>query len=157
MEISQNLLYFGIRHDKFAVKMQSVVKVVSEIKYEESYLSVPIICGKWPYRGKEIFLIDLKRFLEQKQTFRNTSLSEIERPSDKESIVILNVRGQMMGLLVDRVCGVASPRKVYAYPYMASMLENRYFEGIAKINDDLVIILSEQNLIDDRELELLKV
>ncbi|HWP49806.1 MAG TPA: chemotaxis protein CheW [Candidatus Limnocylindrales bacterium] len=150
MEISRNLLYFDIRQDKFAISMGSVIEVVTAGPYEKSYFPIPILRGKGWYRGKEIFIIDL------------TDLFGLELPSGEISasnqgnILILEIQGQLMGLRVDRIGGVAVPKKLYPYPKMASTLEDRYFEGIAKIHDDLVIVLNEKNLIDDNELEVLK-
>lgn len=152
MEISQNLLYFDIGEDKFAIKTDSLIEVIPMVEYQKNYSPVLIVRGKWVYRGKEIFIMDLKEFLG----LEVESAPEIKKPSSKGSVLILNLRGKLIGLLVDRVYNIVAPRKVYPYPQMVSTLEGRYFEGISKIYDELVIILDEQNLLDNHELEVLK-
>lgn len=144
--------------------MGSVIEVVVAENYERDYFPVPLIRGRGWYRGKEIFIIDLKEFFglelpsEEIPVNGEKFLSpEVETTvTTQGNILILDIRGQLMGLHVDQIGGVAVPRKVYPYPQMASTLEDRYFKGIAKIHDDLVIVLNEKNLIDDNELEVLK-
>jgi len=155
LEISQDLVYFDIRQNKFAVKMRALVEVIPGVDYREEPSAVPIIRGKWSYRGKEIFIIDLKEFFGLGPPFEEAS-PRGKKFSDKGSLLILKIRGRLMGLLVDQVHKVVASKKIYPYPPMASTLEGRYFEGVAKIQNDLVIVLNEQNLVDDRELEVLK-
>lgn len=142
--------------------MGSVIEVVAAGHYEKDYFPVPILRGKVWYRGKEIFIIDLKELFGLElpsgeiSADREELLNRKGEASIQGNILILEMRGQLMGLQVDQIGGVAVPKKLYPYPKMASTLEDRYFEGIAKIHDDLVIVLNEKNLIDDNELEVLK-
>jgi chemotaxis signal transduction protein len=137
--------------EKFAFNMDYLVEIIQAQYSELTPFSspIPLLRGKWDYRKKTIYIIDLRDFFG----LGNGS----DSPSDcTKSILVVKIRDQIFGLLTDGILQVVSLGVFYEYPDMISTLSKRYFAGVTIIHSELVLILSIEEFINDYELDSLR-
>lgn len=102
------------------------------------------ILGVINLRGRIVTIIDLTRKL---------ALSQDAAPVDGGRVIIVDWRGEYVGLLVDRVDDViAAERKaVQPPPSNVSGVQGRFIQGIYPDGTHLVAILDVEEILSDRE------
>jgi chemotaxis signal transduction protein len=145
------LVCFELCGEKFAFNMDYLVEIIqTEYSKITPFSSpIPLLRGKWDYRKKTIYIIDLRDFFG----LENGS----DSPSDcTKSILVVKIRDQIFGLLTDGILQVVSLGVFYEYPDMISTLSKRYFAGVTIIHSELVLILAIEEFINDYELDSLR-
>ena len=137
------LVTFKLAGQKYAVnilKVQEInnMKEITSIPNAPSYLE-----GAVNLRGKVIPVLNLRK----KFAFEEKAADELSK------IVIMDVRGVIMGLMVDAVSDVLRiPRDlVEPQPPVSSNVSTEFISGIAKLEEGLVILLDMDRLLDDEE------
>ncbi len=168
------LVYFTICGERFAFNMQYLVEIVQTKSSDiiPFFSPVPMIRGIWGYRGKSLYVINLRDFFgleekpgekiqdsqlssQSKQDQQTNSRAREVRENLPKSIIVINIHDQMFGLLTDMVLQVVPLNDFYEYPDMISTLPGRYFAGLTLIDSQLVLLLEIQEFINDYELDIL--
>jgi chemotaxis signal transduction protein len=145
------LVCFELCGEKFAFNMDYLVEIIQTQYSELTPFSspIPLLRGKWDYRKKTIYIIDLRDFFGLENGF--------DSPSDcTKSILVVKIRDQIFGLLTDAILQVVPLGVFYEYPDMISTLSKRYFAGVTIIHSELVLILAIEEFINDYELDSLR-
>ena len=154
------LVCFTICGQKYAFNMDDLVEIV-QVRHSEItpfFAPVPIIRGKWEYRGKRVYIVDLRDFFGldvQASSPDATLVHETAAPLASKSVLVVKIGEQIFGLLTDAVLQMQTLAMFYGYPTMVSTLPRRYFAGVTIINAELVLLLAIENFINDDELESL--
>ncbi len=142
MEMLQ-LVTFKLAGQKYAVnilKVQEInnMKEITSIPNAPSYLE-----GAVNLRGKVIPVLNLRK----KFGFADKAADELSK------IVIMDVRGVIMGIMVDAVSDVLRiPRDlVEPPPPVSSNVSSEFISSIAKLEEGLVILLDMDRLLDEEE------
>lgn len=168
------LIYFEICGEKFAFNMEYLVEIVEATQSEITpfFSPVPMIRGMWDYRGNSLYVIDLRDFFgleklpggkikDSQVSFESRPYYTIDSFEGKDnknlpkSILVINIRGKMFGLLTDTVLQVVPLIDLYEYPDMISTLPKKYFAGVTLIDSELVLLLAIQEFINEYELDAL--
>ncbi len=137
------LVTFRLAGQKYAVdilKVQEInnMKDITAVPNAPSYLE-----GAVNLRGKVIPVLNLKK----KFGF------EAQQANESAKIVIMNVKGVIMGVMVDSVSDVLriSRDRVEPPPPVSSNVSSEFLSGIAKLEEGLVILLDMDRLLDGDE------
>jgi len=139
------LVSFQVGEETFAIDILSVHEINRLMELTRVPQSRSDVEGVVNLRGRIVPVIDLRtRF----------GLGPSERSSESR-IVVVEVRGIVLGLIVDRVHEVLriSGSIVDSPPAMASSIHADFVAGVAKLNDRLVILLDPARLFTGEEIE----
>lgn len=145
------LVCFELCGEKFAFNMEYLVEIIQTQDSEITpfFSPIPILRGKWDYRKKTVYIIDLRDFFGLENGFGSSS-------DHAKSILIVKIREQLFGLLTDAILHVVPLGVFYEYPDMISTLSKRYVAGITIIHSELVLILAIEKFINDYEFDSLQ-
>lgn len=140
MENDVQLLAFTLDGEEYAIDITYVQEIIrlldiTRVPHASSYMS-----GVINLRGMIIPVMDIrKRF----------GLSE-KNPDETTRIVIINWQGLMVGIIVDSVSEVIRISKGYVEqpPACSAEVNARYFTGIGKIGNRLLIMLSLGDILE---------
>jgi chemotaxis signal transduction protein len=168
------LICFEICGEKFAFNMQSLVEIVQiqDTEITPFFSPIPIIRGKWNYRGGVVYIIDIRDFFrlechrpyipqssknqrEERAATDNGSSGDSSHESSSKSVLVVNIQEQNLGLLTDAVLQVVALTTFYQYPSMISTLPKRYFAGVTVIDAELVLLLAIEEFVRDYEFDAL--
>jgi chemotaxis signal transduction protein len=153
------LVYFKIHGETFAFHMEYLVEIVQTMQADITpfFAPIPMIRGRWDYRGASLYVIDLHDFfgLDERAEGQRDNFDTQQHELPK-SMLVIRIREQVFGLLSDTVLQVVPLRDFYEYPEMISTLPKRYVAGITRIDSQLVLLLDIQELINEYELEALR-
>lgn len=164
------LVCFEICGEKFAFSMDFLIEIIQvhQADITPFFSSIPIIRGFWMYRGKTLYLLDVRDFFGlvdaagitiQKRFPRSLPEQEEEEQKRAEqthgihNILVVRIREHLFGLYTDAVLQVAPLLSFYEYPLLISTLPRRYFAGVTVIGTDLVLLLALEELINEYEFE----
>ena len=165
------LVCFEICGEKFAFSMDFLIEIIQvhQADITPFFSSIPIIRGFWMYRGKTVYLLDVRDFfgladaaetMTQKRFPRSSPEQEEEEQKRTEptngvySILVVRIREHIFGLYTDAVLHVAPLLSFYEYPLLISTLPRRYFAGVTVVGTELVLLLALEELINEYELEV---
>ena len=137
------LVTFKLAGQKYAV---DILKV-QEINNMKEITTIPnaphFLEGAVNLRGKVIPVLNLRK----KFSLEVRNLSELDK------IVIMDIRGVIMGTIVDSVSDVLRIAKdvVEPPPPVSANVSSRFIAGIAKLEEGLVILLDMDQLLDQGE------
>jgi purine-binding chemotaxis protein CheW len=137
------LVTFKLAGQKYAVdilKVQEInnMKEITTIPNAPSFLE-----GAVNLRGKVIPVLNLRK----KFSFEENTTPDLAK------IVIMDVRGVIMGVIVDSVSDVLRiPRDlVEPPPPVSSIISTEFIAGIAKLDEGLIILLNIDKLLGEAE------
>lgn len=139
---------FYLGDDEYAIYISTVREIVQMTEIRKIPKSPQFVEGVINIRGKIIPILDLrKRFdLSPSETKQNAK------------ILIVELERNQVGLIVDNVSEVMRfyADEIEKAPAMfASNIDSQYIQGVAKINDKLVIILDIERLLSFEEKSVL--
>lgn len=132
------LVTFEVANEEFAVDILSVQEINRMMELTRVPQSPPEVEGVINLRGKIIPVVDLrKRF----------GMATTEHSSDSR-IVVVEVRGRVIGFVVDRVHEVLriSSSIVEPPPSMVCSIDSDFIAGVGKLQDRLLILLDLERL-----------
>lgn len=136
--MKRDLITFVIETERFAID----VKVVREIRAWTPGTRLPsaphYFAGVMNLRGVVIPVIDLAARIGWKPT----------EATERHAIIVIELAGKLCGLIVDEVSDIASiePDAVQARPVEAGDKVGEFLEGLATIDDKLVLVLAPDAL-----------
>ena len=139
------LVSFVVGNEEFAIPILSVQEINRMMQITRVPQSPDFIEGVINLRGKIIPVMDLrKRF----------GLGALEHTNDSR-IVVVEIAGRVIGFTVDRVNEVLriKNRIVEPPPNMVCGIDTDYVQGVAKLDDRLLILLDMDRLFSTEELE----
>ncbi len=137
------LVTFKQAGQKYAVDILKVQEINNMKEITAIPNSPPFLEGAINLRGKVIPVLNLRK----KFSFEDKATDETCK------IVIMDVRGIIMGLIVDAVSDVLriSRDVVEPPPPVSSNISTEFIAGIAKLPEGLVILLDMDRLLGDEE------
>lgn len=133
------LVTFRVASEEFGIDILSVQEIIRTMDITKVPRAPMIVEGVINLRGKVIPIIDLrKKFgLESK-------------PHDsKTRIIVVDLRGMVVGFVVDEVSEVLRipSSTVEPPPAIVSGIDSEYIDGVGKIEDRLLILLDLDRLL----------
>ncbi len=136
---------FTVADEEFGIEIDKISEIIKPLEVTSIPKVPTFIKGLINLRNDVIPLMDLRERLNVK-------------PSPlKERIIIVRMRGEKMGLLVDSVKGIVNIKKeqIARPPSIFKGLKPEYLMGIGKIMGRLIIILNLDSLLTSEEMILL--
>lgn len=132
------LVTFGVGDEEFAVPILSVQEINRMMEITRVPQSPAFVEGVINLRGKIIPVVDLRKKFGMGQT---------EQTKDNR-IIVVEVQNRVIGFTVDRVSEVLRISKdvVDTAPAMVTGIDTDYVEGVGKLEDRLLILLSLDRL-----------
>jgi len=138
------LVSFNIGTEEFGVDILKVQEINRMVEITRVPQAPHFVEGVINLRGKVIPIVDLrKRFgLELKEHDKNTR------------IVVVDIGGNIMGMIVDSVSEVLRlpASTIEPPPEIVTGINSEYIKGVAKLEDRLLIFLDLSRVIDAEEL-----
>lgn len=138
------LVSFKIGSEEFGVDILKVQEINRMVEITRVPQTPDYVEGVINLRGKVIPIVDLrKRFnLEVKEYDKNTR------------IVVVDITGNIMGMVVDSVSEVLrlSSDTIVPPPEIVTGVNSEYIKGVAKLEDRLLIFLDLSRVIDFDEM-----
>jgi purine-binding chemotaxis protein CheW len=137
------LVTFKLAGQKYAVDILKVQEINNIKEITTIPNAPPFLEGAINLRGKVIPVLNLGK----KFSFEHTEIDDLAK------IVIMDIRGVIMGIIVDSVSDVLRiPRDlVEPPPPVSSNISTKFISGIAKLDEELVILLDMDKLLDEGE------
>lgn len=136
------LVTFCVNNEQYAVDILRVQEINRMMTITQVPQSPAGVEGVINLRGRIIPIMDLRvRF----------GMPKGER-TDESRIVVVEAGGAIVGFIVDKVHEVLriSRATVDAAPAMSSTVESRYIDGVAKLENRLIILLDLDALLGDQ-------
>lgn len=139
------LVSFDVGTEQFAVDILRVQEINRMMALTQIPQSPPGVCGVINLRGRIVPVLDLRTRL---------GIETVE-PSDASRIIVVEIRGSTIGFIVDAVHEVleVDPKTVEPTPVITTHADTRYIQGVAKIEDKLLILLDLDQLLTAEALE----
>lgn len=138
------LVSFNIGSEEFGVDILKVQEINRMVEITRVPQAPNYVEGVINLRGKVIPIVDLrKRFnLEVKEYDKNTR------------IVVVDISGNIMGMVVDSVSEVLRlpANTIEPPPEIVANINSEYIKGVAKLEDRLLIFLDLSKVIDVSEM-----
>jgi len=132
------LVTFEVGEEEFAIDILQVQEINRMMELTRVPQSPPEVEGVINLRGRIIPVIDLRRTFNLEESARD----------EHSRIVVVEVKGRIIGFLVDRVhevlridAGIVEPP-----PSMISSVDSDYISGVGKLDDRLLILLNLDKL-----------
>lgn len=132
------LVTFEVGKEEFAIDILSVQEINRMMELTRVPQSPPEVEGVINLRGRIIPVIDLRKRFNMDQGERD----------QHSRIVVVEVKGRVLGFIVDRVHEVLRiDRKIVdAPPSMVSSVDSDFIAGVGKLPDRLLILLDLDKL-----------
>jgi purine-binding chemotaxis protein CheW len=141
----EQIVVFSIDEQSYALSLPVVIKVIHAIEIRPLPKAPDIILGIINVKGQIIPVVDIRKRLELEK-------HEID-PDDR--LIIADTGKRQVAILVDTVTGIRDLTPVQHVEAKESLPFAKYIEGVAKIDDELILIYDlEQFLNLDEEKEL---
>ncbi|NLM46176.1 MAG: purine-binding chemotaxis protein CheW [Firmicutes bacterium] len=139
-------LTFFIDNDSYGIELRYVTEIIGIQPVTEVPELPDYIRGIINLRGRIIPIMDVR--LRFRKPFREYD--------DRTCVIIVEMSGITMGLVVDSVAEVLSiPDEDIVEPPEIQKNHNRYVQGIARVGDDVKLILDCNKILTDDEVEQL--
>lgn len=146
MEELPKVVVFKLSSNEYGLRVDEVREVL-KVQDITSLPNTPdYIIGVTNIRGEITPIIDLRKKL---------NIYDTEEDNENEKLVmVIEIDNVPVGILVDAVSDVMqiSKEQIEDMGEMRKNISGEYIEGIAKINNRLIIILNIKNLVNPQEL-----
>lgn len=144
---SIQIVCFKIGHEEYGIDILRVQEILKLPKVTELPKSAEFILGVIDLRGKVIPIIDLSR------RFR------IEEGSDTKNkrAIVVDIRDKKVGLAIDSVSHVVKvdSKDIEPPPPIVKGISGRYLVGVAKLENNFVVVLDIDQIFSADELSTL--
>lgn len=136
---------FQSGNEYFALQIQYVKEIIVYQEITQIPESEDYVKGLINLRGKIIPVIDVRIRFKQ----------EAAEYTDRTCIIIINVKGTVVGLIVDRVAEVVEikPEDVLDTPTLGNeeKSQNKYVYAVGKVGDSVKMLLDPDRLLKDED------
>jgi purine-binding chemotaxis protein CheW len=142
------LVIFKLGNESFGVEIATVESIIKMQTITRLPQSPGFVEGIINLRGKILPVVDLRKRLA-------IDLTEITKDS---RMVVVDLAGATVAMIVDQVNEVLriNDEIVEAPPAISQSVDSRFIEGIAKVNQDLVILLNLSKILNTSETSMLE-
>jgi len=145
--LKDKYLTFFTDNQLFGIPIADVVQIVGiqEITAVPEFPS--FAKGVINLRGIIIPIIDIRLRLKKDEIAYN----------ERTCIIVTNINGSYLGFIVDSVNEVTNiyNENISNPPHMGSDYTNTYITGIAKLNNQIVLIMDLKKILNEKELEFI--
>lgn len=137
-------LTFIIENEYFGIDISTVIEIIGMQKITQMPQQPDYVNGVINLRGKIIPTIDVRtRFGKPKAEY-----------DERTCIIVVDVKDIMVGFIVDRVDEVIAipDDKISQPPIFNSDFKGKYVKGIAKIEENIIMLLESALLLSEEEL-----
>jgi len=137
-------LTFILDEDHYGIDISSVIEIIGIQKITQMPQQPEYVNGVINLRGRIIPTLDVRaRFKKERVPY-----------DERTCIIVVDVQETMIGFIVDRVDEVLgiSPESISSPPRFNQDFKGRYVNGIAKIEDSIIMILESALLLSEDEL-----
>jgi purine-binding chemotaxis protein CheW len=150
-QIRQELQVVGfyIGEDEYALSINKVREIQPMTDIRKVPKAPPFVEGVINLRGHIVPIIDLRKRFDLTQ--------EEAKPSDK--ILIVELDKNLVGMIVDNVSEVMrfyTDEIEKTPPMFSANIDSQYIQGVAKLNEKLIILLDIEKLLSFEEQSVLK-
>ncbi|WP_102028138.1 chemotaxis protein CheW [Salirhabdus sp. Marseille-P4669] len=144
MDNMEKILVFELNNERYGVSIKNVLSIEKVEQFTNIPNSSSFIKGIISLRGVITPVIDLKERLH---------LGEIEK-TDLTRLLIVTLNDMQIGLLVESATDVIDiPTSIIdSTPIMFSGTSNSLIHGVAKLEDELLVLLDLENIFQFHEL-----
>ncbi|MCK8816819.1 chemotaxis protein CheW [Natroniella sulfidigena] len=146
MSAENQYVTFKIGEEHYGINIMLVQEIIRYSKSTKVFNANPVIEGLINFRGNVIPIIDMHR---------KFNLPEIEY--DKFTVIIVfEVADKMMGMIVDRVSDIMSFSQddiQIVDQEFADDIKTEHLKGIAKVDQEIVLLLDPKRILSFEELE----
>ncbi len=145
------LVVFKLAREEYGVDIAQVREIVRMQEITEVPQAPDFVEGIVNLRGQIIPIVDLRK--------RFGLYSEEEVSKDAKRIVVVNINGQLIGILVDgvsEILRIPTSQIEPPPPIVASGISAEYLRGVGKVNGRLVIILDLNKIFSTEEIDSLQ-
>jgi purine-binding chemotaxis protein CheW len=135
----EHLVIFTLGKELYGVTIHAVESIIKLQSITQVPRTAAFILGVTNLRGTVVPVLDLRR---------RFNLPDCENTTNTR-IVIVNAEGSKVGIVVDEVTEVlkVSRNAIQPPPPMSTTIESAFINGIARINDRLVILLDLEKVL----------
>ncbi len=136
---------FQVGAEEYGIEIMHVLEVVGLQKITEVPDMPDFVKGVINLRGQVIPIMDVRtRF----------GMKTVEY-DDRTCVLVVNMQGQQIGLIVDKVSDVLDipAGQVQPPPKVSNRPGSRYISGLGKVEEEVKILLDVQKLLYQEELE----
>ena len=140
IDIAHEYVTFYVNNILMGVDIQSVQEINRFMQFTDVPRSSDFVKGVINLRGQVITVLDIKVILGLEQGVQD----------DNSRNLILNTNSETIGLLIDNVSDVVSAKKseIDNTPANVGSGNERFFQGIYKMSDKLLVILDVNELLN---------
>ena len=134
-------LTFLLGNEEYGLEIRYVTEIIGMQKITEVPDMAEYVKGVINLRGKVIPVMDVRlRFGAQSREY-----------DDRTCTVVINVKEQTMGLIVDRVSEVMDipQENIQGTPELRRGRSNRFISGMGKVEEDVKLLLDVEKLLFD--------
>jgi purine-binding chemotaxis protein CheW len=147
-EISQarKHLLFNISSEVYGIDIAHVIEIIEVQKITEVPDMPPYIKGVINLRGRVIAVMDLRLRFGMEERIHD----------DRTCIIVLDIEGTSIGFVVDTVAEVRDIMEKDIEPpprFKTESEKNRYISGLAKIGDEVKILIDVNKVVHERDLD----
>jgi purine-binding chemotaxis protein CheW len=148
MQDEKQYVTFKIAEENYGVGVLKVQEIIgmTEIVYVPN--SPDFMKGVINLRGSVVPVVEMrKRFHMEDRTYDMFAV-----------IIIVEVRGILVGMLVDSVSDVVSiaEKNIQETPHFTAKIDSEFIAGIGQVNDKLVIILDIDKILSGEEIKTME-
>lgn len=152
INITNEFITFKLNEEVYAIEVSGIESILEYTKLTKLPGMDSSLKGILNLRGKALPVIDLRTLF---------NLKESELTSDSAIIIMLIESGEKItaiGGLVDSVKEVIEilPEAIQEAPKVGMKIDNNYISGIAKRNDDFIIVLDINRVLSSEQLALVE-
>jgi len=144
-KITEKIQYisFIIAREEYGVELIQTKEIIKPLKITPVPNTLDYISGVINLRGQVIPVIDMKKKL-------NLAIEKDKASSkDEEKIIIINIKGMLLGLYVDCVKEVVNLKnsEIKDVKETKNEIEKEFIKGVINIDEKLIIILDLKKLL----------
>ncbi len=138
--MSSQYVVFKLNNDRFAVEIERVLEIIHTQSVFKVPNSPPYIDGLINLRGKVYTLFNLRKKFD---------LPSIDANIEDSKVLIVNINSTFIGMSVDAVDEIIQIENnlIEETPPTLSNNAKSYIRAVAKVNDNLVLLLNLEALI----------
>lgn len=142
--LSSKFLTFKIDNECYAIEISFVIEIINMLPITPVPGLPAYVKGIVNLRGRIIPVMDLRIRFNKSEIAYN----------ERTCIVVASIDGMDIGFIVDSVAEVLTiPESDIVNPPAIKKDSNRFVKGIAKVKDEIKLILDNQSLIDFRDID----
>jgi len=144
--INNQYVIFSLGKQKYGIDVMDSREIISIDNLTFIPDSPSFIEGVIDLRDQIIPIINLSKKLN------------LNRDLDESKIIIISVENKLLGLMVKEVIEISdlNQKEISETPDITKKIDSNYIEGIANLNDELIIIIETNNILQNNELEEIK-